>query len=126
MHRVLRPAAMRGDVRAVDAILKLMQRRALLGLDGPARHDVMPGGEPIACGEVIRPSPGPEAAEGPRLATRPARQDALSGVRARSGPVDIGPLAASIGPPAKLLASRTDGGRPSIRKVTDGGTAGSE
>jgi hypothetical protein len=36
------PAARRGDLAAVDRILKVMERRAkLLGLDAPARHEVV-------------------------------------------------------------------------------------
>ncbi len=43
------PRAVQGDVKAVDAILRIMERRArLLGLDMPQRREVAsPGGEPF-------------------------------------------------------------------------------
>jgi hypothetical protein len=53
------PQAMRGDLNAVDRVLRLFERRArLLGLDAaPARFEAMPTGDIIIQFGIPRPDP---------------------------------------------------------------------
>lgn len=63
--RSLWPKAQDGNQGAVDRILRIMQRRALLlGLDAPQAVDVTSGGESIGIREVIVELPREDSSDG--------------------------------------------------------------